>query len=292
MSFAKLDSIKVRIAYLDSLWLVSTNGTNKVLLQYTGTNNGSVIIRDRGTPDFKDTMMTSSKLPAFLKGLLSGNWADWASGGGGYGSYQAWGTAGFDTTKLRNPSNNTVVSIVNSTSTSDTTINILALGGGASNIGVVGVMADETRTDTALVADTYLIATMAGTTSHSYAYGGVYAGYIDLFVENPYTPTGIGIGFTLPDPAYTVMNVYADYFYTMGDSAVYRTTPITTVVSDAKTNLTWTDDSHYYRYVRLNWFLDNRYGYSGQLKFLWAAPPSGTTTKVLAATTLVGYRLQ
>jgi hypothetical protein len=208
-----------------------------------------------------------------------------------------------DSVRIPNPSNGTYVTIVNTTGTADTTLNILALGGGG-NIGVSGVTVDETRTDSTLVDDAYLFASVAGTTDHAYAYGGIYAGYIDLLTETGggYSQGGgVIFGFSLPDSEYSVLNVYVDYWAKEGlaSTALRVQETMDGIVSGTKHYIIYqgalaSHYSHIGRVVRINFYLDNRYGYSGNLKFQWAryGAQDGTETTLYAGTTMVTYRIQ
>jgi hypothetical protein len=189
---------------------------------------------------------------------------------------------------LRNPSNNTVVSIVNSTSTADTTINILALGGGGGNVGLVGVTAEETRTDSTLVDDGYLIATMAGTTDHDYAYGGIYTGSFDLYLYGNGSGLKFWFGFELPDTVYSVLNTTIDYWKTqgIGTGATKVTTYAANVAHKAKQYIQSTSAG--YHTLKISYYLDNQYGYTGPLKFMWGS----TQGTMEPASRMIAYRLK
>lgn len=197
-----------------------------------------------------------------------------------------------DTIKFRNPNNGSVVNVVNNTSSADTTINLQSIGGGT-NVGVAVTLADVSNTDGTLTQDAYLYATIGGTTDHDIDDGSIWAGYLDLFFTLT-TGTTVNFDFTLPDSAdgYSVMDTFANNMHDNGTSVamehrlVYHNGLTGNHTQTADFGTTGT------KYLRINFYLDNQYGFSGDLKFRWSAADGSSNVTLLKGSTLVAYRMK
>jgi hypothetical protein len=160
---------------------------------------------------------------------------------------------------------------------------LVAAGGGGSGVGARATYEDQLNTDGTLQSDESLYATMGGTLSHDYPQGSIWAGYLDLFFTGD--AAGVKLAFTLPDPGYTVADIFYEYSVSSGPYN-HSFTAIPNYVSDASNTLALTNSPNA---VRVNFRVDNRYGYSGDFHLKWAT--AGTTSTLLKGSTLVAYRI-
>jgi hypothetical protein len=265
LGYAQFDSLKAAlgrfgIALADSLQLVSAGG-DKATVTFEGTKDGNIRFPTLGS-----------------------------SGSGTVAMIDTNRHVAADTLKVPNPANGTYVNLVNGTGVGDTTIDILGMLGGL-NIGIRVTAADVTNTNGTLTDDGYLFATIGGTTDHDIGDGSIWSGYLDLW----YTVTSgnkVEFAFDLPDATYSVMDTFVDY---MKDNGVGNamTNPVNFVqgyVSGAGQEADFGTSGS--KYLRLNFYLDNTYGYTGDLKLKWSSANGSSSVTLLKGSTLVGYRVQ